>query len=224
MDSSQYNKPKLENIIAWWNEVAAGVGLILGYLLFAFYVLFTPEHTITLTKQRVDLEQKVIGYIPEDITTTMTLEQAHAQPRVIPVIEWVPQIENGIPVIINYEAQISGIGTPVYEQDFQEVLIPMPGQPNLDIEVKHFDDLEVVRYLYSLNIIHKGTGYYLKNQNVTFEGLTADIFALRVGTLFAGLAILLFLMKSWKRIMRFIKYVIWAPVDSALGDSDYDVD
>ena len=33
---------RVEKKLSWWNEIGLGAGLILGYLLYFFYQVFTP--------------------------------------------------------------------------------------------------------------------------------------------------------------------------------------
>lgn len=58
---------RIEKKLSWWNEIGLGAGLILGYLLYFFYQVFTPQTALEVMILEPVMSELNIGYIPSTL-------------------------------------------------------------------------------------------------------------------------------------------------------------
>lgn len=183
-----------ERNLSFLNEVSAGIGLLIGYALFGVYWLTTPDTTVEVTTQQVVYEERVIGHVPppQDVEYLSEIESLE---RTEPVTHRFPKLtEQGTPVIEEHVVTFTGKGTPQIVVENKEIV-----QPKLVS-----DEVRPLRNIHSsapvsfyLDTILEGTGYYYEDKRVVFDGvMSPDIFAVRIGTLFAFLAIVLLIIRT----------------------------
>jgi len=49
---------KIETKISWWNKISAGVGLVVGYIIFGVYLIFTPMQVVKVESQRPFIKKR----------------------------------------------------------------------------------------------------------------------------------------------------------------------
>jgi hypothetical protein len=207
-----------EGKLAWWNEVSAGIGLVVGYLLFGLYWLFTPDTVVEVETQVAQYEKTIVGYIPEDIDN-LDGRDIFELVRSKPVMINTPMYDSkGRPVITTKHKTYIGKGKPKIVVTNIEILRPKIASPEIiSLQTSGSGSTNPVRF--RLNIINEGTGLYVPEKTVVFDGVASgDIFALRVATLFAFLALLLFLIRVRKKVSNYLKNLTY--VNHPLDDDD----
>jgi hypothetical protein len=172
----------IERHIAWWNEVAAGVGLLIGYLVFATFELVTPNISINVITERVIYEDIASGYVPSSDAAIRSDDLEFLKSKNAVILR-VPRVDKkGLPLIKRELVTFTGKGNPEIIVTEKEII---KGSIINDPESR--DHLKTVL---------EGTGHYYNDKSVVFDdAISADIFAVRAGTLFAGLALILFLIR-----------------------------
>lgn len=195
----------VEKNLSFVNEVSAGIGLVIGYALFSLYWLTTPDTPVEVTTQSVVYEEKVIGYVPEpqDIES---LSDVDSLERTMPVTAKMPLLDDeGKPVLETVVKKYRGKGSPQVIVDYKEIVVPRLQSNEVKVIATH--DMAGKESFYLDTILH-GTGFYYEDKRVTFDGvMSPDIFAIRMGTLFAFVSLILLLIRirAFPRTVQFFK-------------------
>lgn len=195
----------VENNLSWWNEVGLGVGILLGYLIFSIYSLFTPTQTIETQLIEPVYANTIIGMIPSPITNKIItgnnsnldeLLSPEVYTQDTPVYRLSPQFNSdGSPKLKRSKKVFSGHGRPVVSSVNVEILEPKLSSPAY-LRLRTGNG-----YIFKPNIYYKGTGYFYKKKTITFpDSLSADSFSLRTGAFFALISVLLFFFKIREKI------------------------
>lgn len=194
----------IERNLSFVNEVSAGIGLVTGYVLFGLYWLSTPITTVEVTTQTVAYEERVIGYIPEP-TRLESISDLGSLNRTVPVTAKFPILnEQGRPALSEEVVTFEGKGTPMIYVEQKEIVIPKLASDDVKLVSPHSSSNYARFYL---ETILQGTGYYYEDKRVAFDGaMSADIFAVRIGTLFALLSLVLLMIKV-KAISRSVNFL-----------------
>jgi hypothetical protein len=220
-------KPQhIEHRLAWWNEVSAGIGLALGYVIFGMYWLLVPPTVLEVESQKVELTKKVIGFIPSSVTDSLD-GQIHTGGSQ-PVIELAPKRDsNGNLITYIHKQKYSGWGTPKVIAERVEILEPTLGSPSFRVIWSTLDgkphtiepkDTPKQRDI-NPNIILVGSGHFLTKKSVSFDdNISADLFALRLGALFAFLSLVLFTIKSRDKVKSFLLKLLTTPMPQEEDD------
>lgn len=182
-----------EKNLSFLNEVSAGVGLIVGYSLFSIYWLTTPDTIVEVTTQSVVYEEKVIGYVPktQNIDSKSVVDSLD---RNVPVTANMPVLDtDGQPVLEQKVITYRGKGNPQIIVDHKEIVVPK--LKSNEVQVLSSPNMAGDESFYLDTILH-GTGFYYEDKRVEFDGvMSPDIFAIRMGTLFAFLALVLLIIR-----------------------------
>jgi hypothetical protein len=192
---------ELEQKIAWWNEISAGVGLIVGYMIYVGYILFTPSTIVEIDINEPLYTNKVIGQIPENhilVDVDTNLDKYTDIVKSVPVFN-----DDGSPKLSTSSIKYEGFGQAKVETIKVEILIPRLTKEKYQKVRVNKGNQEY--HIYEPIIYLKGTGIFYEKKAVIFEDdLNAEVFAIRTATFFALLSFLLFLLKIRHKIIRSI--------------------
>lgn len=188
----------VEKRIAWINEISAGLGLVIGYLIYSIFWVLTPETKIEIIITEPVFKEVVIGTIPKElitknIPTEAIIKKMKSEVENKEVKAFIPVLDDGgKPVIKTNIKTIFGLGEPTVRAEKVEIL--MPHFSNYSYTVTK-DNNEFITY-FSPNTFYTGTGFFYQKKTVDFSGgKTAEIFAVKVATLFAFMSFMLFLIR-----------------------------
>ncbi|EOD79580.1 hypothetical protein D515_01374 [Grimontia indica] len=189
---------QVESKLAWFNEISAGIGLVVGYLCYTLFWLLSPETKIEVQVTEPVYEDVVLGYIPneietENIPTAELLTKKKLESELKPIQVQAPKFTNeGLPVLKTTTKTFTGMGTPSVVVNRVELLRPNFGSYSYTVTKGR---KKFVTY-FSPDIFYTGTGFYYEQKSVAFSGgKNAEIFAVQVATAFAFLSFVLFLLK-----------------------------
>lgn len=187
-----------------------GVGILLGYLIFAVYSLLTPVNKIEIEVVKPVYASKVIGMLPSPQkvarsgdgkwNTNDLLKRDLNLTLNVPIEALSPSFHpDGAPALERIQMVFSGRGVPVVSSVKIEILQPM-------LETPSYRTIRTGQgFIFKPRIYYKGTGFYYDKKSVSFpDSLSADAFSLRTGAIFALVSILLFLFKSRQRFREWI--------------------
>lgn len=97
-------KWNIERQLSWVNELSAGIGLILGYLLFGAYWLLTPDVTVEINRQNAEYIDTVMGMVPDD-RFSFDWEEIEVLDRVKPFVLSTPKMIDNLPVVTTKKHQ-----------------------------------------------------------------------------------------------------------------------
>ncbi|EEW09198.1 hypothetical protein [Vibrio mimicus] len=189
---------KVESRLAWFNEISAGIGLVVGYLCYTLFWLLSPETKIEVQVTEPVYEDIVLGYIPSEIETDNIptgeqLAKKKKDAELKPITAQVPKFTNeGQPVLKTTSKTFKGMGTPSVIVNRVELLKPNFGSYSYTVTQRNKKFLTY----FSPDIFYTGTGFYYEQKSVEFSGgKNAELFAVKVATAFAFLSFVLFLLK-----------------------------
>lgn len=189
---------EVESTLAWFNEISAGIGLVVGYLCYTFFWLLSPETKIEVQVTEPVYEDMILGYIPneietENIPTAELLAKKKLNSELKPIAVQAPKFTNeGLPILKTTTKTFNGMGTPSVVVNRVELLRPNFGSYSYTVTK---GSKKFVTY-FSPDIFYTGTGFYYEQKSVEFSGgKSAEIFAVKVATAFAFLSFVLFLFK-----------------------------
>ncbi|TFH89047.1 hypothetical protein [Vibrio ouci] len=189
---------KVESKLAWFNEISAGIGLVVGYLCYTLFWLLSPETKIELSVTEPVYEEVIIGYVPREIETesipdSEELESAMKDAHLKPVMVKSPTFSvDGKPILKTTKTVFKGMGEPSVVVQRVELLKPNFSSYSYTVTK---GKQKFITY-FSPDVFYTGTGFYFDQKSVEFSGgKNAEIFAVKVATLFALLSFMLFLLK-----------------------------
>ncbi|ADZ91115.1 hypothetical protein [Marinomonas mediterranea] len=198
----------IENRIAWWNEISAGVGLILGYIVYGVYWVLTPETHVEIEYTEPEYADVIVGKIPNNFSykSAPHLPEILSRELEREVTVSAPVFDDkGRPKLIVKKLEASGLGDSRVIATKEEILIPVLSDHSFTYLV--VEDRKLIKYYPSVS--YKGTGVYYEKKEVIFEDANiADSFAVRTATFFALLSFMLFCLKSRHNVIQWIKSLL----------------
>ena len=189
---------KIQSKLAWFNEVSTGIGLVLGYIGYSLFWLLTPNTKIVLNVTEPVYHETVIGHIPselktENIPSSKAINTQLNSDNLKPVMAKYPEFNSdGKPVLKVYHKTFEGMGKPKVLVQKIELLKPHFSSYSYTVSEGHNG---FTTYFYP-NVFYTGTGFYYDKKTVEFSGgKNAEIFAVKIATMFAFLSFILFLFK-----------------------------
>jgi len=213
---------KIETHVAWWNEISAGIGLVLGYLCYFLFWFFTPETVIEIEVVQPEYKAVEIGRIPEEIFSEKypSIVDLNVLDKTKTVIRNVPQFNvDGSPKLKASIERFSGLGKATVKSSKVEILVPFLSTPNFNYSIIKGKGGKGYRAIFTPNEYLKGSDVYYHHKVVHFsEGNSADVFAVRTATIFAMLSLVLFILKIRGTFINWILEIINTRCDSESGD------